>query len=817
MERTAIWQRFTYRVLRMRRNIPSANWRLICEWHYTKLCAFVACIWQYVDRWPAVPASLSMVHSNSLKSLDELRSLVRDYLEKARDGVMSYHREEDNAFWRDSKQKREGDKPDKPNPIITSRCYLALFYSELALANPGEALEPKWLQWFRGYMEQQPFSIAEDGTISDSKSDTKLNYFELSHLPDLILCKELCNRFWSGYGAVASNIVKSPNKENKQPFNEKQIISDRILNILRNPPGNGSQPENSSSTRKFYRGEVQLAEEEKDSSHYFVTLHLLRGIAISGEDSDARADSEIERIRKGVREFCIEQAFFGQRGIRHKQDAFRLAFAGTIYCLYEKHAERDLICAFVEALEKCQQENGMWPASHPIFREKKEPWHIASHEVALCLTWLYFQPNLPDEARVRLLSMMECYFRDWVVATYAAPQSDPYHGWYDDHSIGEGSVVGWATAIVCHFLAGYYWVLCDWINRRVIEELGIERHASGYMIWEGAPASRTSVMWRRRKNYTIWPDLPPFRWQLDEVTKLQKNAAINIRSNWKDPGTSDGDDALISDRIASRILVPLYRNPGSRPNRYQCSMLLPGKPGTGKSTFVSQVAKVLKWPRVSVPAYVIFDKGFDYLETRANEVFSLLNMLTSSVIFFDEFEEFLRKRPDDKGNNSNTGTSSHTRTIAAFTTSSMLTRMQELHDQAYCLIFLATNHEKQIDDAAKRPGRIDHRLEIRHPTEKRVSAFLKEPEQRMLLNLDIPEDEKVWKKLITAVENALGVQATKKLLNAETDLRDSGTIPFHYIKYALNSEMSKSGDLKKSILKLLTDESSDPPNYPPNL
>jgi len=112
---------------------------------------------------------------------------------------------------------------------------------------------------------------------------------------------------------------------------------------------------------------------------------------------------------------------------------------------------------------------------------------------------------------------------------------------------------------------------------------------------------------------------------------------------------------------------------------------------------VETLSDVMDWTFVPVPASVFFDKGFDFLEARATEVFRKLSHLTQCVIFLDEFEEFFRKRPNeesegrpdeesekksdfDQQRTNNEPNTLRNRTIAAFTTSSMLPRLQELHD-----------------------------------------------------------------------------------------------------------------------------------------
>lgn len=152
--------------------------------------------------------------------------------------------------------------------------------------------------------------------------------------------------------------------------------------------------------------------------------------------------------------------------------------------------------------------------------------------------------------------------------------------------------------------------------------------------------------------------------------------------------------------------------------------ILPGPPGTGKTYLVEQIAEDLAWPFVVVPASAIFERGFDLMEARGDEVFRNLQYLRRCVIFFDEFEEFFLIREqdtadgDDKSGGQHDGHkatfSPHNRTIAAFTTSAMLPRLQALHKGHQCLVFLATNYPDKIDKAVVRPGRFDFTICVDH-------------------------------------------------------------------------------------------------------
>jgi SpoVK/Ycf46/Vps4 family AAA+-type ATPase len=195
--------------------------------------------------------------------------------------------------------------------------------------------------------------------------------------------------------------------------------------------------------------------------------------------------------------------------------------------------------------------------------------------------------------------------------------------------------------------------------------------------------------------------------------------ASGIRNDWTDP--SDGQ--AISTSIATKMLVPIVQNAGACPRKAHCALLLAGPPGTRKTSLVKVVAKTLGWALVSVPGSAILSEGWDRMEARATTVFRRVRLLTQCVLFFDEYEEFFRARGDDKEGEVTPIVGLDGRTIAAFITTGMLPRLQDLHDEGRCLIFLATNFPKRIDDAVRRTGRFDWIETIDHPQKDRAIAY----------------------------------------------------------------------------------------------
>ena len=213
---------------------------------------------------------------------------------------------------------------------------------------------------------------------------------------------------------------------------------------------------------------------------------------------------------------------------------------------------------------------------------------------------------------------------------------------------------------------------------------------------------------------------------------------------------------------------------------------------------------------MTVPASVIFERGFDLMEASANEVFRRLNYLAGCVIFFDEFEEFFKHRGEDATGDkcfskNNNKWPIHDRTIAAFTTSAMLPRLQELHNVGRSLIFLATNHVGNIDPAIIRAGRFDFLERIGHPSLESLRSDSRDADdigveshlthllRKCLkeLNLEAGEDNLnqltgVMRKALSEDKVTKAVREMNKALRKHDDQTGQDETPFHFIAKAVD-------------------------------
>ena len=175
----------------------------------------------------------------------------------------------------------------------------------------------------------------------------------------------------------------------------------------------------------------------------------------------------------------------------------------------------------------------------------------------------------------------------------------------------------------------------------------------------------------------------------------------------------DGEEPkLLLEVFEERLIQPLevgssgvakYSLVGHRHAR-ECarSGILFGPPGTGKTTFVKQVADRLGWPLFILDPSNFAVRGLPFIAGTTAEIFDYLLELENSVIFFDEMEELIRSREGEKSGSFE----------QKFMTTSFLPKLQELHDRATCIFFVATNHIDAIDLAARREGRFDFQLQI---------------------------------------------------------------------------------------------------------
>jgi hypothetical protein len=147
------------------------------------------------------------------------------------------------------------------------------------------------------------------------------------------------------------------------------------------------------------------------------------------------------------------------------------------------------------------------------------------------------------------------------------------------------------------------------------------------------------------------------------------------------------------------------------------SILLFGPPGTGKTTWPEDTAKLLGWPLIRLSPSHFVAGGPSQVEARATRIFDALHQQANVVILFDEIDRLILDRNAKEYTNQED--------IFQFMTPSMLVKIRDLRKRAKTIFFISTNYFERIDPAVRRPGRIDAQLLIPLPDrEGRRKAWL---------------------------------------------------------------------------------------------
>jgi hypothetical protein len=310
-----------------------------------------------------------------------------------------------------------------------------------------------------------------------------------------------------------------------------------------------------------------------------------------------------------------------------------------------------------------QETTGIWPKYFPLFNYRKGAAgsnHLFSFEVLEVIV-SEFQDSTLLEAPGVLRGIQRAL--DWCQANrlrYRQNRID-YEGWNSGGQITtlqEGKPEAWATAMVHMFLRKLQLGLSLLIKKRCLQKYGLE------------------VSTTYKKDRRKW----------DEYIDTR----IRLR---------DGEETTVKNLIQAEILDYILSQKddvlGRGKMKHRRSALLFGPPGTSKTSLVRAISKMAGWPLVEIGPSDFLKQGLDQIYSQANEIFEDLGDLWQAVIFFDEMDALAQKREEGID------------VTRQFLTTSMLPKLATLHDAGRVLFFMATNHQRQFDDAIKRPGRFD--------------------------------------------------------------------------------------------------------------
>jgi len=313
-----------------------------------------------------------------------------------------------------------------------------------------------------------------------------------------------------------------------------------------------------------------------------------------------------------------------------------------------------------------QEKSGIWPKYFPLFNYKAGGAgsnYLFSFEVLEVIVKEFEYSDILEHEVVfrgfeRALDWCDSNRLNYVL------KGSSYQGWNSGGQLKtllEGKPEAWATATVHMFLYRLRSALSILIERRTLRNYGV------------------SIPVAKDPDSAEWDNF------IDSPVLLR----------------ADNRETTVKALILEQILEPIEKHGLIGTRR---SALLFGPPGTAKTSLVRAISKKIGWPLVELNPSDFLKDGLENIYSRADSIFNDLYDLQQSVVFFDEMDALARKRVPGLD------------VTRQFLTTSMLPKLSKLHDDARVLFFMATNHQRDFDDAIKRPGRFDLLVHIRPPT-----------------------------------------------------------------------------------------------------
>ncbi|MFW6285660.1 MAG: CDC48 family AAA ATPase [Nanoarchaeota archaeon] len=223
---------------------------------------------------------------------------------------------------------------------------------------------------------------------------------------------------------------------------------------------------------------------------------------------------------------------------------------------------------------------------------------------------------------------------------------------------------------------------------------------------------------------------------------------------WNEIGGLDDAKSKLQEIVELPLREPqIFKEAGIKAPK---GILLTGPPGTGKTLLAKAIATHSEANFISIKGPELVSKWVGESEKAIREIFKKAKQVSPTVIFFDEFDSIAQVR------GSNTGSNTNDKIV-----NQLLTELDGLEELTGVSIIAATNRVDLIDDALKRPGRLDSIVEIPMPDAKTREEIFKIHIKNMPTskNIDIKRLAKMTNKFsgaqIEGVCQRVGLDAIK--------------------------------------------------------
>ncbi len=224
--------------------------------------------------------------------------------------------------------------------------------------------------------------------------------------------------------------------------------------------------------------------------------------------------------------------------------------------------------------------------------------------------------------------------------------------------------------------------------------------------------------------------------------------------HWEDIGGNENIKRDLKEMIEMPLKEPeTFKEVGIKAPK---GVLLTGPPGTGKTLLAKAVATESEANFISIKGPELVSKWVGESEKGIREMFKKAKQVAPCVIFFDEFDSIGGSR----GQGMSSGNSDKI-------VNQLLTELDGVEELTGVSIIAATNRDDLIDEALKRPGRLDSVIEVKLPDENTREKIFKIHTKNMPMDKDVDlkklakDTDKFSGAMIEGVCQKSGLQAIR--------------------------------------------------------
>lgn len=217
-------------------------------------------------------------------------------------------------------------------------------------------------------------------------------------------------------------------------------------------------------------------------------------------------------------------------------------------------------------------------------------------------------------------------------------------------------------------------------------------------------------------------------------------------------------------------------------------VLMHGPPGTGKTLLAKAVASESDAHFIAINGPEIMSKYVGGSEERLREFFEEAEENAPSIIFIDELDAIAPKREETSGE------------VERRIVAQLLTLMDGLKSRGQVVVIGATNRPDSLDQALRRPGRLDREIEIGVPTTEERKEVIEIHTRGMPLDEDVELEElaKITHGFVGADLESLCKEAAMRVVRRVIpDIKSDEEIPKETLKKLIVTKSDFHSALKE--------------------